>query len=820
MKTLQEELAWEQLMIDSGVARYKAIQATAVAGGREDDTSASRRLLVSYIDGVSQHIKDYLEGRNGVRRAPEAKVLLGMDTDKLALISLKVMLTSAYKPNLTVMAASDQIGKRVEDEFHFMSLELANKEYFDAAIRSMEEKATANYKYKRNSILQSAQNNTEFEINYWTHTQRALVGLILLQLVRETTDLFEVRKGAYSGNPRKKDTNFLVASDACIEWINKHDAAMSLLMPDRMPSMIEPRDWTSPYDGGYYLPQLQAITPLIIRDKLNPNKQRRLYQNAEMPKVLSAVNWMQRTGWQINSRVLEVMREVWTKNLVTGMPRSEPFEFPVCPLAPDAQVPKEGEQGHEDFMSWKAAMRVVHSLEAERKALCVMVSRNLRMAAELEKLNEFYYVYRCDFRGRIYPATTGISPQGADTSKALLQFSDAEELGDTGLYWLKVHGANKFGNDKCSYDERVAWVDENSDKWCAVASDPVTHRSIWGAAEKPYQFLAFCFEYADALRLGSAFKSRLPVAMDGSCNGLQHFSAMLRDEVGGSAVNLVPASKPSDIYQQVADVAMGKLMQMASYDVGARNWLRLFRKLQPDDPRMPRKLSKKPVMTLPYGSTQRTATSSIYEWYVEYGDNFFAKLGYLHAISLTPVLWESINEVVVAARAAMDWIQDCAAIVGKSGHDVAFTTPLGFPVIMRNPRMTERKVKTALCGGIVLRMRTASDDRDVRKMRQGSSPNFVHAADATHEMMVVNKAAEYGIRSFAMIHDDFGVPARHVAKFHEVIRECFIALYKEHDLLTDFGNTMREISGEDMPPMPATGTLNLEDVRNSKYFFG
>jgi DNA-directed RNA polymerase len=37
------------------------------------------------------------------------------------------------------------------------------------------------------------------------------------------------------------------------------------------------------------------------------------------------------------------------------------------------------------------------------------------------------------------------------------------------------------------------------------------------------------------------FVSHLPVAFDGSCNGLQNYSMMLRDEVGGAATNLVPS---------------------------------------------------------------------------------------------------------------------------------------------------------------------------------------------------------------------------------------------------------------------------------------
>src|SRR5689334_1249230 len=80
--------------------------------------------------------------------------------------------------------------------------------------------------------------------------------------------------------------------------------------------------------------------------------------------------------------------------------------------------------------------------------------------------------------------------------------------------------------------------------------------NFWRGADDPWQFLAFCFEWADYLDAeneGRPFISHLPVAVDGTCNGLQHFSAMLRDPVGGEAVNLTPSDRPQDIYQRVAD---------------------------------------------------------------------------------------------------------------------------------------------------------------------------------------------------------------------------------------------------------------------------
>lgn len=79
----------------------------------------------------------------------------------------------------------------------------------------------------------------------------------------------------------------------------------------------------------------------------------------------------------------------------------------------------------------------------------------------------------------------------------------------------------------------------------------------WQRAEKPWQCLAGCMEVRNALASGHppSFQSRLPVQMDGSCNGLQHYAALGRDFEGGSSVNLTPSSCPQVRRQHLAHVS-------------------------------------------------------------------------------------------------------------------------------------------------------------------------------------------------------------------------------------------------------------------------
>lgn len=66
--------------------------------------------------------------------------------------------------------------------------------------------------------------------------------------------------------------------------------------------------------------------------------------------------------------------------------------------------------------------------------------------------------------------------------------------------------------------------------------------------------LATCMEISNAIRSGDPenFISHLPVHQDGSCNGLQHYAALGRDEYGGKQVNVLPSERPEDVYAEVS----------------------------------------------------------------------------------------------------------------------------------------------------------------------------------------------------------------------------------------------------------------------------
>jgi len=824
---LQDQLDWEHEMIYRGVQRFRTQQQEAVEGGRETETSAGSRLLRSYVLQISEHISDFLTGKlPGRRRSKYAKLLDGISTDVIAMFTLRHLLGAAFVPaakGIPTQAVCLGIGGMLEDELRFSAFETEYLEYYAGIIRRLDAGHTKNYRHMHRNLV-DASNKKGVGWHSWSHSDKVHVGSVAVALAMEACDLLKLEQRRTA---KKGYLTYVVPTEQCLEWINKHDAFAELITPDRMPCLIPPADWITPADGGFWSPRLRDLTPLIkntARSGGITGERKARINAAVMPGVLSAVNALQETPWRLNQPVIDVMRQVWQGNLGIGMPRSEPYEIPPSPVGEDDK-PKDwaaDDPRRTDFLEWKAAAREIHSMERERVAQNRALIRTMRLASELQDKEKFYYAFTCDFRGRTYCATTGLSPQGTDHSKSLLQFARTEPIGERGMHWLKIHGANKFGYDKVSYDDRVVWIDRQHDLWRAIAADPLEHRSHWGGCDKPWQFLAWCNEYKAATDYGPGFRSSLPIALDGSCNGLQHFSAMLRDPVGGRAVNLLGGDVPADIYQQVADVCTRKLRGLRSLNTkdhtGASNWLSLFASL--GEEAMPRSLSKKPVMTLPYGSTQQACTSSIFRWLTETAPKFFDKgTSFRHSLYLTPILWSSISEVVVAARAAMDWVQTASSIMAKNKQALDYTSALGFPVYQAAQKFDLTKICTQIGGRLDLKIATSNGQIDVKKQRQGSSPNLIHHIDATHLMMTVNAAVAEDIDCFSMIHDDFGCHAGRVDTMQRIIRKTFVELHSDN-LLEKFKVTHEELYGITLPDLPASGDLDIKQVLHSPYFFG
>ena len=60
-----------------------------------------------------------------------------------------------------------------------------------------------------------------------------------------------------------------------------------------------------------------------------------------------------------------------------------------------------------------------------------------------------------------------------------------------------------------------------------------------------------------------SFESLLPVSMDDSSNGIQHYAKLGRDVDGGTQFNLVPGERPQNLYTGIAKLVSKKVEKLA-----------------------------------------------------------------------------------------------------------------------------------------------------------------------------------------------------------------------------------------------------------------
>ncbi|KAI6188188.1 DNA-directed RNA polymerase [Aphelenchoides besseyi] len=175
----------------------------------------------------------------------------------------------------------------------------------------------------------------------------------------------------------------------------------------------------------------------------------------------------------------------------------------------------------------------------------------------------------------------------------------------------------------------------------------------------------------------------------------------------------------------------------------------------------------------------------------------------------------------VAKRILKDWFRECARTTVKLMQPVEWITPLGLPVMQ--PYLKQGKKFGHLCLLPVL-----------HKQVDAFPPNFVHSLDSTHMLLTALHCRRQGI-TFAAVHDCFWTHAIDVDAMNKICREQFILLHKQpivEDLAKSFRENYlnekiieymneeeRQTFSDKFTPTIKRGDLDIEEVRNSVYFF-
>lgn len=813
-----EELAWEEQAMATGAMQYRrslaALNKRGLTGRSEPGKAVMRRLIEPFAEGITRALERESTRNKAGRRQIAYDALYAVPPRVAAMVATGVVLDLlASRGGLQSVAVA--VGRGIEQEVRLTGFQREAPELYANTLKQIQNSPIKHVKGYHRGVLNNAVRKFGLAVESWDRRRCLHTGMALLNILADSTGLFvfgKVRKEQGPGRPFREMYVYL-PTDELTKFMADYSNMAEGLATRRVPLLIPPKRWTSINGGGFHLPAMQRP---LIRSRFKGV--RAAFRSGNVKTLLMAVNLLQEVAWRVNRPLLEQLRPIFDSGITIK-------DFPLWSDRPMPEKPPEGAD-ETTVKAWKMHAAEVFRSNRRDQGRRARLSRVVSTAHQLVGRPRIWFAYKLDFRGRMYPDCSFMHPQGDDLSKALLEFAVGEPLDERGLFWLRVHLANNFGVDKVSFEDRVAWTKQHEAMILACARDPVEH-AAWAEADKPWQFLAACMAYAQ-WKADPKAPIHLPVSVDGSCNGIQHFSAMSRDEAAGREVNLIPQPKPADIYTRVADALTARLKALqpeTSADADMRDrWLSLG---------ISRSCTKRPVMVLPYGGTKDSARAYVLEYVQKLTDDGkphpFRGCEVKASTWLAKHLWATMAEVIRGPRVVMDWLQELAKIANKAKVPLRWTTPCGMPVLQAYPDAKRYRVRTKIQDREVLLQLREDEPRTLSKREQvnGIAPNFVHSLDAAAlvETIIAMQSMylpdPHSSCPFGAVHDSYATLPNRVDALQRCLRQCFANMYLQHDVLAAFRRSVQSLVGPqvELPPVPERGTLDLRVVQDSQFFF-
>ena len=779
-----------------------------------------KQVVVPFAAAIDKWVAESMGGGAGRRASAAVMVQEFADTEALAYIFAKSVINMVPMQQSRLGSASRTAvvitsTQHIHDE---LRLRYFRKNYLRIFKRIMKDCDTRNLpKQRRKELFQKEFRYRQlvWQAEGWDMKDRVRLGARLLEIFRDVTGMIrfeEIRQG-------KKRRAIVEATPELMQMLKEKMERNEAMFPVYYPMVVPPRRWTNDcLVGSAYLTDNVAPYKFVKRAKVNYLRE---LENTDISVTVDAVNAIQETPWRVNGEMLEALKMAYYSSMkVDKLPPADDLPLPPKPAnLDDDKVRKQ------NF----AECARVHNANRQFISKRITVLQVIMLATKFSKFDRIYFPHDVDSRSRAYPKPQYLNTQGPAWVRSMLEFAEGKPIEtEQQVEYIAIAGANAYGHDKLPLEERIQWVWDNEEMFCEIADNwRIDHR--WTEADSPFEFLRFCLEWKGLDEHGVGYVSHMPVNFDATCSGLQHFSALLKDRVGGFNVNLTRCAQRQDIYNAVAKMAEETIkadltnpekatMAQVALDIGVT-----------------RSLAKRPVMIVPYSGTFKAAMKYVGDHYEELADAGVALPLPIEELMTTIVpyvtrhVWDAISKNVVAARKAMDWITSVARIVTSDNRQlpIMWSTPSGFIVQQAKYKMDENIVQTMI-DGTMKKITYATDSKTLcpRTNSQSLSPNVIHSFDAAHLQLTVKKALEAqpeNKMSFCMIHDSFGVHAADMDVFvHECIKPAFYEMYKDGDLFSKFVEDIGKLRGEgadEFPALPEMGDLDLAEVLESDFFF-
>ena len=639
-------------------------------------------------------------------------------------------------------------------------------------------------------------------LDYFTLKRRQDFGHHMIRIA-ESSDIIQSVNQRYLRGKVWNKKLFITLNPTILKDIhNKHKLLESAMLLYR-PMIVPPVDHTIERSGGYLNHWIRKEVVQKYSSDYSSNERKEQNWSKPSELVLEGLNGMMKTEWTVNSKVLEVMENLFYNN--TKLANLPAYSFDS--FAFNEPYPLKGTP--EDKAKWCVSREQEWAkwFKGEQKRCRLLV--RIQLAKDLERYPFWYMPYTLDFRGRAYSTCELLSCQGSDFDKSLIMFAEPREQTEEGMYWSKVHLANVFDMDKLTLDDRVRWVDDNMDMMKRINDNPYDNREWISDKTKKnpsFQRLASIFDVCRTDGL-----TQVAVQLDGACNGSQHWSAVMRDDTIGELTNVSPSDTPNDLYKYIAD-------RVTEYcNINREDLPILGEFLDYWEGEIGRDVTKRSTMCDAYGLTFYGIQKYVK---IEGHLDWMAKDKQGGAITeLARAIKAGLERSLILPNKGKAYLRQVADIVSNVNEHIVYTVPSGFTVVHAYHKASKRRSFATLFDQKELIFAThSSTDVDKKAVEQAISPNWIHSLDASHMFCTLYRALACGLYQFSMVHDSFGCPAPDMSILRGLIREEFYEMHREN-LLQEFRKDVEDRLGLRLPEPPKRGGLDIERVLESDYLF-
>lgn len=778
---IERQIQLETAQMEEGIAQLHANTKKAKDKQYASSTVYAQKMLKTAIPVVAAEIKRIrstrlLRGTAGTALGPMARHTLTIPDEVAALLTLKVLFDVCTDPRDKSDLANnviDRVGIALEQEAKWRFFSEQNPDYLKWITQHHHKGKGLHYR-DYDTTRRFAKQDIKWDS--WPRASRVKIGAAFADAALSSTNWWE-RKLKRDG---RRTTLHILPTGEMLTIVSGLMAQAEAFAPLNLPMLIEPNDWTNETAGGYLTNEVRRGNKLIRT--FGPSR-------LQGDKPLEFLNHLQKVGYRINPFILQVAQRLEDDAYKVSKGKFIPEDIRPLPEKPfDIET---NQVAREDYRRRAAE---THDYNSQSLKKSIRTKMTMSMARRFSKEKEYFLPWSYDYRGRVYPIPTYLTPQDTCFGKSLIQFAQGEPLTDRGLYWLKFQLSTTYGLDKATMEERQEWAESAE---ClkiveAIATEPIVNISQWEACDEPFLFLAAAEEYYSLVISKTRKHTHLPVAVDATCSGLQVLAGLSHDKSTAELVNVFPGARPSDAYKAVANLVNPHL---------PKEW---GIQLQRGD-------VKRVVMTIPYNAKPFSNRGYIKASLTDKDRSEQVEVTPEQLTLITRLTRDAMRQIVPGPLKVMDWLNSEIGAAIKAGKDhIEWTTPSGFNVRQDLRKVNTERIDTYLMGRVQLHIGTSLGAPDLKHHKNAGAPNLIHSMDAS--------ILQIGLRTFeapfTVIHDSVLCSANHMDSMQRSVRSAYEKIFVHNSPLHDFADA---IGAQTEPPMEYTFDPSM--VKESTYFF-